>query len=193
MTFRCLVIRELVSWRFFDLLEQSVILLKNDHILGAQILLRSAIETLSLLIYTNQKMESIVRTGEGFHEFSSKTSRLLLGSKNKTTSTISIHISTILEAFEKQYNGTMDVYDNLSESTHPNYQGFTRGYSKNDFDNFKVNFENCWVDNFKDPLEGLIDLFLRIFEFEYNEQWPEKFEKFEKWIEKNDKKLENTK
>lgn len=193
VTFRCLVIRELVSWRFFDLLQQAVKLQQLEHILGARILFRSAIETLAILIYTNQKMENIIKTGKGFHEFSDNTSRLLLGSRNKKVNISSINILTILEKCDKRYEGLMKLYADLSENAHPNYEGLMQGYSKTDYDDYKVNFKNCWAENFENVLEGFIDIFLTMFECEYNEQWPKNFEEFEKWIEENDPDLEATK
>ena len=51
LTYRHIVIRELTNWRVTDLLNQLVALSDRNHMLGAIILLRSAIETLGILIY----------------------------------------------------------------------------------------------------------------------------------------------
>ena len=52
--FRSLTLRETVAWRTQDLLEQSLQLYDTNRLLGARILLRSAFETISTLIYLNQ-------------------------------------------------------------------------------------------------------------------------------------------
>ncbi|GAB4523747.1 MAG: hypothetical protein Kow00133_11800 [Amphiplicatus sp.] len=49
--YRSLQLREVVYWRMLDLLDQSFILYKQNYVLGARILLRSALETLAVLIY----------------------------------------------------------------------------------------------------------------------------------------------
>lgn len=52
--FRSLTLREAVFWRLHDLFAQSYALHLRDHILGARILLRSGLETVSTLIFLNQ-------------------------------------------------------------------------------------------------------------------------------------------
>lgn len=193
MPHRCLVLRELVSWRVIDLLNQVLVLQKENGVLGARILLRSAIETLALLIYMNQKIESIVALGQGFHEFSKATSRLLLGSRNKTTSHDSINILTVLDKCEKKYSGIVKIYADLSESAHPNWEGMGLGYSTVEHSNHVTKFENRWSENFGDKQAQIVELIMRMFEVEYNEVWPANFDKLEDWIFRNDESLELTK
>jgi len=59
-TFRSLLVREAVFWRLEDLLQQSYVLHKMGHALGALILLRCALETLAMLIYLNQLTAKVV-------------------------------------------------------------------------------------------------------------------------------------
>src|ERR1700734_2415200 len=75
-TFRSLLLREAVFWRLEDLLEQSYLLHRQGHTLGARILLRSAVESLAVLIYLNQQMEKVVQGALNFHVFSDKTATL---------------------------------------------------------------------------------------------------------------------
>jgi hypothetical protein len=49
--YRSLCLRETVAWRTQDLLEQSLLLHNSHHSLGARILLRSALETVTVLIF----------------------------------------------------------------------------------------------------------------------------------------------
>ena len=83
--YRSMVLRELVFWRLSDLLLQTVVLAENNHHLGARILLRSAFETLGILIYLNQKTDAVLADREDFNAFNETTTRLMLGSKDGST------------------------------------------------------------------------------------------------------------
>ena len=120
---RSLILRESTAWRAHDLLSQAVYLSEAGHYLGAFILVRSAIETLTVLAYLNQVTRAVVAGKSSYQEFSDKTIRLLLGSKNKSTSAESINVMTALEKVEKRIPGLLDVYVSLSEMAHPNYEG----------------------------------------------------------------------
>ncbi|PCJ42040.1 MAG: hypothetical protein COA71_05460 [SAR86 cluster bacterium] len=170
-----------------------IFLEKENHTLGSRILLRSAIETLALLIYSNQKMESIVSTSQGFHEFSDTTSRLLLGSRNNSTELSSINILTALQKCEKRYEGIMKLYEDLSESSHPNWEGVCLTYTKTDRENFITYFENRWLEKFGNSQIDIIKTLMVIFETEYNDIWTKNFESFEIWIQENDDMLEASK
>lgn len=191
ITYRCIILRELVAWRFFDLLKQAVILQSGQHILGARILLRSAIETVSILVYSNQKLESITKTGSGFQEFSKATENLLLGSRNDVTPLQAINILTILEKCNRKYDGILRMYEHLSESSHPNWEGLTGAYSKIDYSNYTTYFENRFVEKLGDKQASIIEILLTMFNIEYNEIWPRTFEGFEKWIRENSDSLKS--
>jgi len=76
--YRARILREVVFWRLYDLLEQSFDLHQQGHALGARILLRSGFETLATLIYLNQMKTKTVDGALNFHAFSKKTAVLLL-------------------------------------------------------------------------------------------------------------------
>jgi len=189
-TYRSNVLRELTLWRLTDLLSQAVYLGKAGHILGARILLRSAIETLGILIYLNQKTEAILEGKIKFDHFSKLTSRLMLGSKDCSTKLESVNILTVLEKCNKKYPGIFALYKVLSESAHPNYEGVCSGYSYVNEQDYETIFENLWKKKFGNTLEEPILLCLYTFEDEYSNVWLELFERLEKWIEANDDTLE---
>ncbi len=189
-TYRSIVLRELTFWRITDLLSQVVFLGKAGHVLGARILLRSAMETLGILIYLNKKMEEVLEEKEKFDDFSKLTARLMLGSKDRSTGLESVNILNVLGKCNKKYPGIFDLYKVLSESAHPNYEGVCSGYSYINEKDYETIFENRWKKKYGDGLEDSILLCLRTFEYEYNNVWPELFERLEQWIEKNDEKLE---
>ncbi|WP_132972485.1 hypothetical protein [Thiogranum longum] len=191
-TYRSIVLRELTFWRVTDLLNQMVVLSNTGHILGARILLRSTIETLGILIYLNQKMKAVLEGKEEFNAFSDMTSQLMLGSKNKTTKLNAINVThTILEKWcEKKYPGIFEIYADLCESAHPNYEGVCFGYSFVNEKEYETVFENRWAELYASNLGELTLEFMRVFEEEYNNVWPAEYEKLEKWLVENDQNLE---
>lgn len=192
-TYRSIVLRELVCWRVTDLLAQVDALLRQSHFLGAVVLLRSAFETLAVLIYLNQKTEAIFADPKLFFHFGETTSRLMLGSKNKTTNIDALNILTVLAKCDEKFPGLTLMYGLLSESAHPNYDGVCSGYSSIDELNFVTNFSNRWEEKYRELLQRGIDLCVMIFQEEYNTVWPDNFAKLEKWIEENDDWLEANK
>ncbi len=172
---------------------QSYALHKQGHTLGARILLRSGFETLATLIYLNLLTQKVMDGHLSFHVFSDKTSTLLLGSRNDTTSLKSINIITVLEKSDKRYPGLMTLYANLSESAHPNHEGLFKGYSKIDHSEHQTNFSNRWNELFAKRHLDDMEFCMGAFHHEYNNVWADLIEKFESWIETNDSELEATK
>ncbi|NMG49888.1 hypothetical protein GO613_17470 [Azoarcus communis] len=191
--FRSLILRETVFWRLHDLLSQSYALHQQGHGLGARILLRSGFETLATLIYLNWITDEVLQGTRTFHDFTSETSVLLLGSRNKTTKHESRNIVTILKHCDKRYAGIQALYDDLCEAAHPNFEGTCFGYSSVDFDNHTTVFQNKWREMYADKHLDSMQLCMLTFEAEYNEVWPPLFNKLEAWIEEHDAELEATK
>ncbi|WP_374538209.1 hypothetical protein [Chitinimonas taiwanensis] len=190
---RALLLREAVAWRLQDLLEQSLTLSRTGHLLGARILLRSAFETLAMLIYLNRSMRSVVAGNLDFHNFSDKTAKLLLGSRDKTTKTESINILTILAGANARYPGLSDWYAALSESAHPNFEGMLVAYSSADKKNHITTFRNRWADLHGNRHESALDACFEVFLHEYDNESSSALEELEAWIELNDSNLEATK
>jgi hypothetical protein len=191
--FRSLVLRESVFWRLQDLLTQSNVLHQLGHALGARILLRSGFETVATLIYLNQLTASVLDGTLNFHTFSEKTSVLLLGSRNGSTRHTARSILTVLEKCDKSYPGLKNLYDDLSESAHPNFEGTCMGYSTVDHDNYVTKFSNRWAEMYRDGHARSIQICMELFEIEYNEVWKAQMEQLEAWVEANDSMLEATK
>lgn len=190
---RSLLLREAVAWRLQELLAQSRTLQLSGGVLGARILLRSAFETLAMLVYLNDAMRSVVARRLDFHEFSKKTTRLLLGSKDGSTGHESINILTIFSKADKVYPGLESWYAALSESAHPNHEGMILGYSTNDRENHVTHFASQWQAMYGNTHASAIRACLVVFDGEYNDAWPAAFEELETWIETNDATLESSK
>jgi hypothetical protein len=192
--FRSLVLRETTFWRIHDLLSQSYELHMSHHALGARILLRSAFETLAVLIHLNQITEQVLNNSLNFHAFSKKTTLLLLGSRDKTTKHEAISIVTVLTKHcEKTYPGISGLYASLCESAHPNFEGMCFGYSRVDEINHVSEFSNNMCTMYEEAHVSAIELCAAVFEHEYNTVWPDLFNRLESWIEANDVDLEVTK
>ncbi|MDD9732798.1 hypothetical protein PVW46_23110 [Mameliella sp. AT18] len=191
--FRSWMLREAVFWRLHDLLTQSYALHQQGHGLGARILLRSGFETVAVLVYLNQQMQQVLDGKLNFHLFSDKTTTLLAGSRDGSTTHRSLNIMTILEKCDKRYPGLAKLYAILSESAHPNYEGMITGYSKVDHDEYETHFSNRWMELHGDKHLGSMDMCMMTFHHEYNDVWTGLMERLEAWIEANDATLEATK
>ena len=187
--FRALVLRESISWRMHDLLCQSKYLSDAKHLLGARILLRSSFETLALLVYLNKLMDNVVKGTLSYSEFSDKTTQIILGSKDESTSYKSVNILTVIERADKKYQGLLKSYQELSESVHPNYDGLSNGYSIIDHEEHETVFANRWSSIFALKHNERISLCIETFIIEYNNVWNAAFIELESWIEKNDEIL----
>jgi len=190
--YRSLALREGTGWRTQDLLSQSLVLHDMDHLLGARILLRSAFETVAVLIYLNQLTRKVLLGELDFHEFSDRTATLLLGSRDGLTPEVSINIVTILQKCDARYPGINRLYATLSESAHPNYEGTSVGYSTIDRANYVVTFSNKWKSMYGAHHIDLMETCVATFFTEYNDEWQDAFEKLEQWIAANDNRLEST-
>lgn len=189
VTYQSMCLRETVAWRFVDIMSQSWFLHQNESPLGARILLRSAFETLAILIYLNQLTIKLVSGNIKFNIFQEKIVNLLAGCRDGTTEIKSTNIVTILGKCETKYEGLEKMYAWLSESAHPNYEGMRLAYSETDPENMVTTFKNrTKFLYFEQHFHGTL-MALNIFEHEYNEEWCSSFEKLEKWLVSNDQTL----
>lgn len=192
-SFRTWLLREATFWRITDLLTQSKKLFDDGHGLGARILLRSGFETLATIVNLNQLISDVLTHSLEFHEFSKKTSVLLLGSRDGSTDLVAINILTILQKCEKRYPGLSKLYGSLSESAHPNSEGLLLGYTQHGSDLYEINFSNRWMQVYGRSYPDTLILCMETFLYEYNEVWPERIDALEAWLENNDVTLEATK
>lgn len=193
-TYRITVLRELVFWRMTDLLKQIIVLGDQQLLLGARILLRSMLETIAVLVYLNIKMKAVRERSLNFDEFQKMTTALMLGSRNDTTGFQSINIVTIITKHcERKYKGIAAIYEDLSESAHPNYEGICGGYSYIDEKEYITYFKNRWEEKYSSSFVNMALVVLGIFENEYNIHFIEEFEKLEAWLVENDEQLEKYK
>jgi hypothetical protein len=173
-----------------DLGQQTLLLTEHNHILGARILLRSAIETLGLLIYLNQKTQAVLSGALSFFAFDEITKQLLMGSKNGVTSQAAVNILTVLGQAEKAHPGLVSMHQHLSESAHPNYDGVLYGYSSTDPDKYETHFVNNWLEFFGGEQESATAYVFAVFEHEYDDIWHRQMTQLENWLRSHNDSLE---
>jgi hypothetical protein len=98
-----------------------------------------------------------------------------------------------LDKSDKRYPGLRGIYDSLSESAHPNFEGMVWGYSKVDHNEYETNFSNRWMDLYGEQHLNSMELCMMTFHHEYDDVWTGLIEKLESWIVANDALLEATK
>lgn len=190
LTYRLIVVREGICWRLMDLLEQAYKIGRQGMFVGARILTRSALETLCFLIYMNRKMQQVVENKLSFDDFQELTTRFLLGAKNNDEMPIPVNVMNFVQESEKKYRGIEKIYNDLSETAHPNYDGICQGYTKLNREEFETEFGVFWQERFGNQHEAAIEICLEVFEEEYNVVWTKWYEKLEEWLVENDAKLE---
>ena len=191
--FRCWVLREAAFWRLTDLLTQSYYLHQQGHGLGARILLRSGFETLAALIYLNHNIDAVLEGEMAFHKFSNLTTRQVGGSKNVPERPSAVNVITMIDKGDKKYTGLRQLYDSLSESAHPNFEGLVWGYSKVDHEEYETKFRNRWMELHGVSHPNSMELCMSIFRHEYEDVWVALMDKLESWIVANDALMEETK
>ena len=191
--FRSITLRETLLYRAHDLLTQSLKLHQQTHTLGARILLRSAFETVAVLIYLNLMTDKVLNGELSFHEFGSKCVMLLAGSKNDSTGIDNVNIMTCLKHADKKYEGILKIFATLSETAHPSFEGMMRGYVKIDHDEMVASFSNRWHERYGEDHLQIMERCMEMLGYEYDLEWPKLYEQLERWLEANDEMLEATK
>jgi hypothetical protein len=190
VTFAIYTMRETSCWRFVDIAKQVFHLGDSGNILGARIMTRAAIETLSSLVFINTKMAKLVADKINFRQFTEAINSVFMGSRIDSELPRTINVLTMVDEFEKEYKGIKKYFEELCESAHPSFVGLTLGYSKINRKDFVAKIGNFWSEKFGMIHELPLKIAIEIFEKEYNETWTGLFYKLESWLVTNDAKLE---
>ncbi len=173
-----------------DLGEQIISLSRQKHYLGARILLRSSLETLGILCYMTHKIQAVVAGNLDFFDFDDLTKNLLMGSRNGATAVTAVNILTAIGKADAQYHGLSDMYNHLSESAHPNFDGVLMGYTSKTPGELQTTFQNNWADLFGEQQLPATLLVYHAFEATYNNDSVQAIEQLEDWLRANDDMLE---
>lgn len=190
--YRSLVLREAVGMRLHDLLTQAHLLFQSSSVVGSRILIRSALETLAVLIHLNQITRSVLDGSCDFHIFQEKTLKLLLGSRDTSTQHHAINVLTVFDHSAKRYPDIRAMYDELSETAHPNFKGVGLGYVEINMDLHTAHFSKQKATAWNDEHFKLMEFVMRGFETEYSIVWKEQIEALELWLVEHDDRVMST-
>lgn len=136
--FKALQIREALLYRVTDLADASCGLVDAMNLVSAACITRAFQETLAALFYINRKVKKAI-SDKDITTLDDTLMKSLLGAKNNPDICDPINVLTMIDKVEKEIPGFRNVYDNLSELSHPNWAGTLGIYSK-------INQEELWVD-----------------------------------------------
>jgi hypothetical protein len=136
--YKALQIREALLYRAADLADASCVLVDTQNLISAACTTRAFQETLAMLFYVNRKVKKTIED-QDISALDETLMKALTGSKNNPDMRDPINIMTMVDRVEKEIPGFRDVYDNLSELSHPNWAGTLGTYTK-------INKEMLWVD-----------------------------------------------
>jgi hypothetical protein len=125
--FRVIVLRDGLIHRGVDLSKCALEMYKNIHMIPAIVLTRSIFESVSLIFFLHQKVEKFL-SDRNQEELNAFLKRGTLGSKNNDTEYESINVLTAIDKLDKKYRGLREMYDALSEHSHPNWAGTFGSY-----------------------------------------------------------------
>jgi hypothetical protein len=138
-SYKALQIREALLYRATDLADASCVLFDMQNFVPAACTTRAFQETIAMLFYINRKIKKTI-DDKDILALDDTLMRALVSSKNDADTRDPINILTMIDRVEKEIEGFRDVYDNLSELSHPNWAGTLGIYTKIDRDKLWVDF-----------------------------------------------------
>jgi hypothetical protein len=160
------VIRASLFHRMTELTEVAVDLYRQDQLIAAFVITRSAFETAALVYHTYKHIKKVVETGK-IGDIDERLMEVLFGERLPETEYKTVNILTAIDKLDKEVTGVRDMYDGLCEFAHPNWSGAMGAYVKADQDFFTLNF-NQKHENIP-PEVGLLALIAALSAFEHYE------------------------
>ncbi len=160
--FKALALREIIYLRNLELCKSCLALYKQKLPIAAFICTRAVLETCSILFYLYLLVDEAV-TSEKVGDIDEKLMKLLLGGRKGYTKYESINILTIVKKIDKLNPEYSNMYEILSEYSHPNWSGCHNAYANIDKGNVKLDLtessEKIKMEIGLFPLVGAIELF----------------------------------
>lgn len=130
--------REAVLHRFIDLCEGALTLLKSGNHVAAVVSARAAQESFAVIAYLSFKLEAFEKDHD-LAELLNTMHRLSIGWKGDEEFPEMINVLTCIDKVSKTLDPEFrNIYNILSESAHPNYQGVLGAYSTPNHDTKEV-------------------------------------------------------
>jgi hypothetical protein len=137
LPFKALCCRAALIWRVEELGRTAFDICEKGDAVAAMVLARSLIETASALWYLKDLLERQVEDGVQA-DLDEVLMRLLVGSK--ITGPQALNVLTLVDGVSKKLGSIRSIYDNLSESAHPNFDGAGGAFSRIDYSKDVVHF-----------------------------------------------------
>jgi len=160
------VIRASLFHRIIELAGVAIDLYRQDRLIGAYVITRSAFETAALAYHAYKHIERVVETGK-IGNIDDTLMKVLFGERLPETEWKSVNILTPIDKLDKEAKGVRAMYEVLCEFAHPNWAGAMGAYAKADQDFFTLDFDQKH-ENIP-PEAGLEALVAALLAFEHSE------------------------
>jgi len=166
--FQLLSTREALIWRTEELARNACDALERDDLAVAAILTRAVTENAAVAWKLKDVLDT--RQQQTTEQLNEILMRLLVGSRIWEDFPQAVQILTSIDRMDKRIPGVRRGYDNLSEMTHPNWQGVFGLYSRTDEAEFTTYFGRGLrgAENNKGMVADLLVGSLNLFEYAYN-------------------------
>lgn len=134
------VIRASLFHRITELAEVAIDLYRQDRLIAAFIITRSAFETAALTHHTYKHIEKVVETGK-IGDIDETLMKVLLGERLPESECEAVNILTAINKLDKEIPGMRNLYNGLCEFAHPNWSGAMGAYAKDDQGPFTLDFD----------------------------------------------------
>lgn len=114
---------EALRCRFLDIMRSTCYLYKEKMYCSALISLRSALETLALLLKLNNQLRSLINGDLKLEKFISTSKRYFFSFSNQSQANEDLPNTYNIQKFINETVIFKKLYDELSEYAHPNYSG----------------------------------------------------------------------
>lgn len=136
--FKALALREIIYLRTLELCLASLDLYKQKkYPIAAFLCSRAVLETCAVSLYAYLLVQDVVNK-KSIGDIDEKLMTLLLRGRKGYTSYKSINILTIVQKINKLVPNYSDMYEILSEYSHPNWSGCHNAYANIDKENIKL-------------------------------------------------------
>ena len=160
------VIRASLFHRITELAEVAIDLYRQDRLIAAFVITRSAFETAALAHHTYKHIDKVVETGK-IGDIDETLMNVLFGERLPESECKAVNILTTIDKLEKEATGVRNLYEGLCEFAHPNWSGAMGAYAKDDQGPFTLDFDQKH-ENIP-PEAGLEALIAALTIFEYSE------------------------
>lgn len=126
---KIVTLHEALKHRVVDIGKSACEFYIERKYIQAIILARAVMESSAAIFYLYYKLDEFMKDKD-IYKFDEFIMRCLLGQRIDNKYNIkSINIMTMIEKTEKQFNGFLELYNDLCEYTHPNWSGVMGFYS----------------------------------------------------------------